>query len=92
LVGNYEGKRLLEDIGIDERIILKWPRKNRIIMCGFNLFDSESGKMAGSRKHGNEHSDSMKGGESVNKMSTYPLLKTTLFHGDSFSSFDGGQT
>jgi hypothetical protein len=58
--------------------------QNRIRICGLDYFLSESESMAGSCEHGNEYSGYMKGWEILNKLSTYLLLKTTLFHGFSF--------
>jgi hypothetical protein len=40
--------------------------------------------MAGSCEHGNVYSGYMKDGEILNRLSTYLLLKATLFHGVSF--------
>jgi hypothetical protein len=60
LVGNTGGKRPL---GRQWRawIILKMDLyRNRIGGCGMNSFGSEWGPVAGSCKHGNEPSDSIK--------------------------------
>jgi hypothetical protein len=37
---NVKGKDQAEDLGVDERIILKWSYRNRVGKCGLNSYGS----------------------------------------------------
>lgn len=38
LIGNYEGRSLVEDIGVDGRVILKWILRNSVEVAeGLNV-------------------------------------------------------
>jgi hypothetical protein len=75
LVRKREGKRPLVDLDVDGRIILKWILGNRMEGCGLDSSGSEYGPVAGSCKHGDEPSGSIKGGEFFSSCAYYWLLK-----------------
>jgi hypothetical protein len=58
-------------------IILRWIL-NELSDCDLDLSGSGYGPAAGSCEHGNEHSRSIKGGEFLDYLSDYWLLKKTF--------------
>jgi hypothetical protein len=57
---NLKGRDYSEDLDVDGKVMLEW---NRVGECKLNLSGSEYGPVTGSSEHGNEPSDSIKGGE-----------------------------
>jgi hypothetical protein len=45
-VGNLNLRENLESLDVDGRVILDWPRRNRIIRCGLNSSGSGQGLVA----------------------------------------------
>jgi hypothetical protein len=60
---NLKGREHFENQGLGERIIPEWILGNTVGKCALNSSGSGYGPVAGCYEHGNEPSDSMKGGE-----------------------------
>jgi hypothetical protein len=71
---NLEG-RDFEDSDVDVRIILKWVLKEWDAMCGLASTGSGEGLMMGSCEHINVPSDCIKGGDILDQVNGYQLLK-----------------
>jgi hypothetical protein len=69
LVGKCEGKRHLEYLGIDVRIILERILRNRVGSCGLDLSDSRQGPGVGSCEYSNELLGCIRGREFLNYLS-----------------------
>jgi hypothetical protein len=63
LMRKPEGRKHLEDPGVDWRMILKWIFKKWDVGHGVDPYGSEKGQKAGTCKYGNEPSRSIKCGE-----------------------------
>jgi hypothetical protein len=61
---NLKGRDHLEYLGVGGRIILEWIL-GVVRRCGLDEYSLGEGPMAGCCEHGNEPSDSIKGGEFI---------------------------
>jgi hypothetical protein len=70
LVGKSEGKRLLEDLGLDlEDNIIRMDLRDIVWESGLDSSGSGQGPMLGPCEHDNETSGSIKGGEFLDGVS-----------------------
>ena len=61
--GNGKERNHLEDIGVYEKMILKWILRNAMGMCVLNLYGSGRGPVLGCSEHGYEPWSFIKCGE-----------------------------
>jgi hypothetical protein len=54
-----KGNRVMENIGTDERIILRWILKKQSVRCGQASSDSGHSPMMSFYEHRNKHFDSI---------------------------------